>query len=84
MEIFRYLQNKGKFLLELGNVPDLVNIPKCALAELVGDEELVEQDISNEFFAKEDLHLTIGLIVVITVGNLSSMNLVTRKIFLSQ
>jgi hypothetical protein len=65
------------------NILDLVNIPKLALAELVGNEELVKKNISGEFFSKEYLHLVNGLVVSVAVGSLTNLNLVPRLIFLA-
>ena len=74
-EIFGDLEHKWDNLLELCNVLDLVNIPKCALAEFFGDKELVEKNISDKFFAKKYLYLIIRLVVFLAIGNFTDLNL---------
>ena len=55
----------------MSNVPNLIDIAECALAELVHDEELVQKNVPSEFSAEEHLHLVVGLIEVLAVDDLT-------------
>ena len=82
-EIFGDLHHKWYNLFDFSNVLHFVNIPECSLAELVGDEELVEKNVSREFFTKEYLYLVVRLIIVLATGNLIYRILLPRLRFLA-